>query len=111
MAQLSSIETDRVIKTLPCIRCGYCCLKVPCGVSVAKYDMTYRYTNVRFDSGQMKMINMNPCPALKFDGKNYSCIHAEEYKKELAIGQGCTSGLNSQRKAKIERILNEQWSR
>jgi len=82
-------------------------MKAPCAIGATKYSMISRYTNVHFDSKQMKLVNDNPCPALKFDGEHYSCIHAEEYREELAIGAGCSSGLNSQRSAKIKRTIHE----
>lgn len=62
-----------------CQGCGYCCLKVPCPLSVELYK------------------GKEPCPALWWNGTMYRCGLARLYEEELAIGAGCSSSLNSYR--------------
>lgn len=64
--------------TSPCVGCGYCCIKVPCPLSV-------------------KLYGKDDCPALQWDGERYRCTLAEEYHAALYIGAGCCAALNSWR--------------
>jgi hypothetical protein len=60
---------------LPCVGCGYCCMKAQCGLSFVKY-------------GYQKV-----CPALQWDGRRHVCVWAKEHARDLAIGGGCCSSL------------------
>lgn len=66
-------------KAAPCVGCGYCCIVVPCVHSLARYGL-------------------EDCPALQWGGNRYRCALANELAEELAIGEGCTSELNSWRR-------------
>jgi len=71
------------MKTHPCVGCGYCCLKAPC-----------IYAQQRFPG-------VTRCPDLFWDGDRYRCwigMRFAEVGKELAIGEGCCSSMNSWRK-------------
>jgi hypothetical protein len=69
---------------LPCVGCGYCCAKVQCAWSLAKY-------------GSEKL-----CPELYWDGTQakWRCMAADnpELAKEVGIGAGCCSPLNTERR-------------
>lgn len=74
---------------IPCVGCGYCCMKVACGVA-------HNYFTFSFDTWGKGL----RCPALYWDGKRYGCIMAmvsARVRRELHIGAGCTSSLNSWR--------------
>jgi hypothetical protein len=82
------LKKEGIQKRVPheCVGCGYCCLKAPCGYEV----MTHGYNNKR-------------CPELYWDESNnrYKCKAAEkdpEVAKNLYIGEGCCSNMNSYRK-------------
>ena len=71
-----------------CVGCGYCCLKAPCSISVG-------------------LFGKDKCPALNWSEKKgrYICLlvidpsyKGDAYKKDLAIGEGCSSSLNTWRK-------------
>jgi len=71
-----------------CVGCGYCCIKAPCAES-------------------MSLFQSKQCPVLHWnnDSKRYECLLVKDpsfkgdfYRKELAIGEGCCSSLNSWRK-------------
>jgi hypothetical protein len=72
-----------------CVGCSYCCQKAPCFVARRVYGP------------------VDTCPALKFNTEEsrWYCelctiegSLGEGYRKELSIGAGCCSGLNSWRK-------------
>lgn len=83
-------------KLTPCIGCGHCCRKAPCAAAMRLYG---------------KIINKDPdeiwrCPALiwREEEGRYFCqlclgdsVIANDYRRELAVGQGCCSNLNSDR--------------
>jgi len=71
----------------PCVGCGYCCSKAPCLYSMLKYCVAH------------------PCPGLYWDGERYRCAHIDDPKlhREVAIGAGCCSSLNTWRGSKIQR--------
>jgi hypothetical protein len=75
-------------KIKPCVGCGYCCIKTPCGVAQRLHNR-----------------GIERCPELHWDGSRYVCQLTtkdgeigENYRKELYIGAGCCSGLNTWRK-------------
>jgi hypothetical protein len=70
-----------------CVGCGYCCIKAKCAGSQRLYP------------------DAKICPQLHWQGDRYFCglmflpgIEGATYRKELAAGEGCYSGLNSWRK-------------
>ena len=65
----------------PCTGCGFCCRKAQCVLSVHKYGV------------------QPVCPALVKVGNRYICKLAELYREALAIGAGCCSPLNSDRRS------------
>ena len=87
-----------------CIGCGYCCRKAPCGVislAIEKAENSML--------GEILFPKRWPdkgCPMLEWNGERWLCgfvVHAQDNEardvliKELAIGAGCTSGLNTYR--------------
>lgn len=68
------------MKTHPCVGCGWCCIKVPCPLSLAKWGLL-------------------DCPALAWDEERgrYVCQQAAEWRYELYISEGCCANLNSWR--------------
>jgi hypothetical protein len=88
-------STDDII-TQPCVGCGFCCLKTPCGASLRIHGTT------------------DVCPELNWNGSRYECKLmtrpgqiGERYRKELYAGAGCCAGLNSWRKEVKERDPKE----
>ena len=81
------IEDKDIGRVKECVGCGYCCIKAPCEVELRIYGR-----------------GLSTCPELKWDGTRYLCnlctkdILGPEYRKELYIGAGCCSNLNSWRK-------------
>ena len=80
---------EKLSKPTTCIGCGYCCRKAPCAAAVRVYGLAAR-----------------PCPAMYWDGSRYWCDLCQKpgdvglrYRQELAIGEGCCSSLNSDRRA------------
>lgn len=78
---------DEKIKYHSCVGCGYCCRKAPCSVAMRIFGNSIK-----------------ECPALMWDGSKYFCelckkdgYLGEKYRKELYIGEGCCSPLNSDR--------------
>lgn len=69
---------DQGVRPPQCVGCGYCCMKVPCGPSLAKFG--------RLD-----------CPVLVWNGERYICGMADEWQDQLAIGEGCCMNMNSWR--------------
>jgi len=69
----------------PCLGCGYCCKKVPCGLAFREF-------------GQI-----TKCPALRWDGHRYVCDLAKDHGEELAIGADCCSSLNSDRRKLLDK--------
>jgi hypothetical protein len=68
----------------PCIGCGYCCHQGIC--FVAKEQLGY---------------HKGPCKALVWDGERHWCglvLKDSSLKRPLAIGEGCSSNLNSWRR-------------
>ena len=75
-----------------CVGCGYCCRKTPCGVVLGRPGG--RKVPRMYEDGQA-------CPELRWDGKRYFCqlvLANPDMKHLLAIGEGCCSSLNSDRK-------------
>ena len=70
-----------------CVGCGFCCLQATCSLGVHFFN------------------NRHPCLALNWNGEQYRCQLAEEYKDELYIGSGCCSPLNDWRKEVKQRDL------
>jgi hypothetical protein len=70
-----------------CVGCGYCCSKAPCPYSMLKYCVAH------------------PCPGLYWNGERYRCAHIDDPKlhREVAIGDGCCSTMNTWRGSKIQR--------
>lgn len=80
-------------KNAQCVGCSYCCTKAPCAASVRLYGN-----------------GVKECPALLYDeykGRYYCKLASlpgkigEEYRNELAIGQGCCSPLFNQYRENI----------
>lgn len=80
---------DRIIDGVPvkdCIGCGYCCRKAPCSMAMRIHGS-----------------HITSCPELKWNGTRWICGAidravgplADLYRKELAIGEGCCSSLNT----------------
>ncbi len=67
------------MRNTECVGCGYCCRKAPCVISKALY-------------------NKNKCPVLTYDGKRYWC----GLIRQMAIGEGCSSSLNSDRSIMVK---------
>jgi len=77
---------------IPCVGCGYCCMKAPCSVI---WRMMLFWTG--------KPIFIKRCPALYWNGERYACRLAAvsaRARELLVIGAGCTSSLNSWRQEK-----------
>ena len=76
-----------------CVGCGYCCTKAPCAIAQRRYG--YSWTS--------------PCPELLADDGRFWCRiianakgqNKRDLMKELAIGIGCTSSLNTWRRQLI----------
>lgn len=73
-----------------CVGCGYCCKQAPCVLAMIKFDL-----DVCRPDGTVV------CPALKSHDNRYWCDFAEEHREGLAIGAGCGSSLNSDRRNMI----------
>jgi Fe-S-cluster-containing dehydrogenase component len=85
--KMSAIECGGLfsLKPKPCLGCGFCCIKIPCGVAYLNHGS-----------------EIKECPDLYWDGKRYKCKFAdqsEKNKKILYIGEGCCAGLNTWRKS------------
>ena len=63
----------------PCVGCGFCCMKTPCGLSRLLFDK-------------------RDCPALHWQDSRYVCDLASVYPAELRIGAGCCCNLNTWRR-------------
>jgi len=80
----------------PCIGCGYCCNKSPCGIFMI--HRTHTFTKWR------------GCPELQWDGTRHWCglmlsKEGEERQKLMDlehVGKGCCSSLNSWRKEPLQ---------
>ena len=66
---------DYLIKK--CVGCGHCCITAICTLGQSIYKVNH-------DAD---------CPALIWNGNRYICKLANEYKKILAIGEGCCQPL------------------
>lgn len=71
-----------------CVGCGYCCIKVPCGVALRLHGN-----------------GIEKCPSLSWNGTRYVCglmigpdSISKRYRDELHAGAGCCSSLNSWRR-------------
>ena len=78
-------DAQRKTSGVPCVGCGFCCIKSPCPLAVKMYDLSSFYGGVTAS-----------CPVLSWNGERHICAHAEQYRGILAIGKGCLS-LNSWR--------------
>jgi len=66
-----------------CVGCGYCCLKTMCTVGMDRH-------------GKWK----KRCPYLIWEGDKYRCQLVQDEVvgwREITVGMGCPSGLNSWR--------------
>jgi len=83
--------------TRPCLGCGFCCMKAPCGV------LTDRVKAALEDGWP------NGCPELVFDeveGRHWcgvilslkTATDREKLKTNLSVGEGCCAGMNSWRR-------------
>jgi hypothetical protein len=79
---------------LPCVGCGFCCVKSPCALAVNLYDLSSFYGGATL-----------PCPALSWNGSRHMCANAVQYGEELNIGKGCRNPLNLWRREKVRRRL------
>jgi len=94
-----------------CIGCGYCCRKAPCSIAARYYTHPdASYTDFVFDGQKVTVVwakvegdNVN-CPKLEWNGQRWVCRAIEDamgqrariaVKRELHIGAGCSSGLNT----------------
>ena len=75
-----------------CVHCGYCCREAPCGL--AKELNEWHEGDC---DGLEKSIGTGGLFVFK-------CKHAVEYAKELNIGVGCCSQLNSERIPHLEAV-------
>jgi len=83
---------DRFPEGLPCVGCGYCCLKTQCILSVEMYGP------------------QETCPALSWNGLRHVCEHAKTHETDLAIGAGCCASLfNSWRDDIHDRISEPKY--
>ena len=83
-------------KSNPCVGCGYCCITAPCILSVS-LSLTDRAGN---------------CAALFWTGERYLCALVESdsrFKRELAIGAGCCSSLNTWRNDVKKRSRSDDY--
>jgi hypothetical protein len=83
---------------IPCIGCGYCCMRNTCTFGVALHP----------DRRE------EPCPELEWNGRRYVCRlmarpgrMADFYKSELQSGGGCRSFENPWRQEVRERKAGE----
>ena len=76
------------LKTKPCVGCGYCCLLAPCSASVRLYPGARRCPQLEWVVADNRYV----CGLMLIPGNL-----GHEYKKELAGGEGCCSGLNTWR--------------
>lgn len=85
------------ISIRPCVGCAYCCKTARCSIS---FEAEGKYYKDPFEAlGEPK-----ECPWLMYRGGRYRCKLARKYKKELAIGAGCCSPLNSTRREFIKQM-------
>lgn len=81
--------------TRSCIGSGYCCWKAPCHLAQKEHGPI-----------------PGPCPELRWNGERHLCgavLAAKEKEclmKELFIGEGCCSPLNSWRREKLQNRTN-----
>jgi hypothetical protein len=78
------------IETKPCVGCGYCCRKGPCGLA-SKHDI-------------WRPVENGGCKALKWDGAKWRCNLVtldSGYAEQLYIGEGCCCGLFNEERQKI----------
>ena len=82
--------TQDEIRTRRCVGCGYCCTKARCALSM------------RLAHGDQN----GWCPYLYQEGDRWRCTLAKDpdHAKELAIGEGCCSPLNTDRRKMIEKL-------
>lgn len=71
----------------PCVGCGYCCLQVMCDPGRKLNQAVHKIPAER-------------CPWLEWDGTRYRCRLAKipDFAEQLAVGEGCSSSLNTWRK-------------
>lgn len=94
-----------------CVGCGYCCWKVLCYLAIQKHGRG-KTPNAVLAGGRMDGYLPGPCPELVWDekaGRHWCRIVLEEgpplegtAKKDLSIGEGCCSSLNSWRREPIQ---------
>jgi hypothetical protein len=73
---------------LPCVGCGFCCLKARCALSIG-YELHEEDRDLKRE-GPI-------CPYLYLEHGRFRCELAQRYPVELNIGAGCCSSLNSYR--------------
>lgn len=93
----SGNELVEVYHVRPCVGCGFCCMKSPCGVNT---EAIKRAMENRWKDG---------CPELIYKDGRHWCGAILNLKTEaaqrqlkalLCVGDGCCAGLNSWRKKK-----------
>jgi len=105
----------------PCVRCGYCCKKARCALSLIAEG---RYTEETLPSDPFVVGLLDEdldalreeCPYLRGDGPgSYRCglldsdspVDEEMVREWLSIGEGCSSSLNSDRLELVKRLAQE----
>jgi hypothetical protein len=91
-------EAKRGIMFPKCVGCGYCCKQARCATSFIAQDTLNRNPLLKINA---KLPKSEPeCPFLYWDKDRYRCFLAqnEVYARFLAIGEGCCSSLNSERR-------------
>ena len=83
------MSAEEIAAIVPCVGCGYCCRTAMCAVGARIFGNT-----------------PGLCPALKYAEGRYWCdlcneksLVANRYRRELYIGEGCCSQLNSDRQS------------
>ena len=85
-----------------CIGCGYCCRKAPCGVisKMISEARNGKLSDILFARNWEK----EGCPMLEWNGERWLCglifrtqdiVARQALMDSLAMGAGCTSGLNT----------------
>lgn len=92
----NSRESDN--KPFPqCVGCGYCCRLTRCASSFIAEKHLNKDPAMKIRG---KIPKSEPqCPFLYWNGERYRCFLAKNklFAQLLAIGEGCTSSLNTER--------------
>lgn len=81
--------------TRPCVGCGFCCKTARCVCSFEAEGKLYK-------DPIEALGEPNECPWLEYRDNRYWCKIADEYKIVLAIGEGCCSPMNTERRKFLE---------